>query len=339
MNGHMLDTNVFNCLANGELPLDFFSGQRLFATHVQLDELTATSDALRREKLLAIFEKVDAAIAATSTFIIGDSRIGYARLAGDDNAYDKMLTRLEELDRRSGKRAKGFNQSRDVRIAETAIRRGLALITNDENLRVVAQEFGGRALSLDELHAAGGEPRLRASSSMPADPSPGKYEVIGSFDELLHRLQELPAKLVGVEGFCGSGKSFLAEAVASTMPSTTIHLDNFVVGDDEARPYAERIDYKGLRMSVDGAAARRELVLIEGICLRSVLERLDRQVNLFVYVKRMSPTGLWHDGIHLEDAESADSIGILDEPERSDFSYHSIVRPHELADIVYCRVE
>jgi predicted nucleic acid-binding protein len=46
-----------------------------------------------------------------------------------------------------------MNQSRDVRIAETAIQHHLTLVTDDGNLAKVMVEFGGRALTFDQFCA------------------------------------------------------------------------------------------------------------------------------------------------------------------------------------------
>jgi hypothetical protein len=39
-NSLMLDTNVFNRVVDGDVPLSAFNGRRLFATSVQITELS-----------------------------------------------------------------------------------------------------------------------------------------------------------------------------------------------------------------------------------------------------------------------------------------------------------
>jgi hypothetical protein len=46
MNGYMVDSNVFNRVMDDGIPHNAFQGLRMFATHVQLDELNATSAGL-----------------------------------------------------------------------------------------------------------------------------------------------------------------------------------------------------------------------------------------------------------------------------------------------------
>lgn len=90
----------------------------------------------------------------------------------------------------------------------------------------------------------------------------------------------------------------------------------------------------------DRATADSSVLIIDGICLREVLRRLNLTVSLFVYVKRLAENGLWHDGFYLEDFETVGTIvENREEPHRSDFTYHSAERPHEHADIIFHRVE
>jgi hypothetical protein len=49
----MLDTNVFNHLIDGRIDMNRLQGRKLFATHVQIDEIRKTSDEARRNELLA----------------------------------------------------------------------------------------------------------------------------------------------------------------------------------------------------------------------------------------------------------------------------------------------
>jgi hypothetical protein len=142
--------------------------------------------------------------------------------------------------------------------------------------------------------------------------------------------------VVGIEGFCGSGKSYLADRLGRDLiESVVVHTDDYATGDDETVPYVDRIDYRRLRHAVSSASG---MVIVDGICLRPIMRRLGLTPALFVYVKCISVTGLWHDGLHLEDFAD-DPRNQHHEPHRSDFRYHSDERPHERADIAYCHRE
>jgi len=79
--------------------------------------------------------------------------------------------------------------------------------------------------------------------------------------------------------------------------------------------------------------------IVEGICLRDVLSRVGIAPARFVYVKRTSSTGLWHDEFHLEDFEAGNCKFEIEEIHLSDFKYHQSKRPHEQADLIYEWVE
>ncbi|MGZ5164027.1 MAG: hypothetical protein ACXWIT_26655 [Burkholderiales bacterium] len=146
--------------------------------------------------------------------------------------------------------------------------------------------------------------------------------------------------IVGVEGFTGSGKSSLADALAKDLGAFVAHTDDYVTGEDESLPYPDRLDYGRIQSVVAGAIAGSAMVIVEGICLREALRRSGVSAGLLVYVKRLAENGLWHDGFHLEDYETeAAIVENREEPHRSDFTYHSAERPHEQANIVFHRVE
>ena len=56
--GFMFDTNIFNSILDGEIEIELFNRFKLYVTHIQSDELTATRDVQRREKLTEIFKKI-----------------------------------------------------------------------------------------------------------------------------------------------------------------------------------------------------------------------------------------------------------------------------------------
>jgi predicted nucleic acid-binding protein len=144
--GCMLDTTVFNAVAKGEIPISVFAGLRLFATHVQLDELENTPRERLRGRLRAAFQKIAAESLSTETGVWDVSRWDQAKYPTEDSAFEDMCTRLKALDKASEKHH--LNRLRDILIAETAIRNGLTLVSGDANLRTVTAEFGGCAIDI-----------------------------------------------------------------------------------------------------------------------------------------------------------------------------------------------
>ena len=146
-------------------------------------------------------------------------------------------------------------------------------------------------------------------------------ETIADYADLRDRLDGLPDNVVvGIEGFCGSGKSYLAERLARDLLDTVVlDTDDHVAGKDERLPYVERIDYRRLKRALTTTSGA---VLIHGICLRTIMRRFGVAPAMFIYVKRAATTGLWHGGLDLEDFENG-AAGPSYEPHRSDFTYHA----------------
>ena len=56
---YMFDTNIFNRILDGAIDICELRGRvHFYATHIQLDELKATSNVPRRQELLAVFKEV-----------------------------------------------------------------------------------------------------------------------------------------------------------------------------------------------------------------------------------------------------------------------------------------
>ena len=145
--GYMLDTVIFNRVQDGALPFAVLSEMRVYSTHIQRDELESVRNESRRTALLATFAAVDAVQTSTRTAIWGDTPWGESSWSADDGEYEWLLARLRELDGKD----RGLNQSRDARIAETALKEGLILVTDDKNLARTFQERGGCAIRSKEL--------------------------------------------------------------------------------------------------------------------------------------------------------------------------------------------
>jgi hypothetical protein len=152
---YMFDTNAFNHVLHGNIPLPALAGKRILSTRVQRDELNKTKEPPgRREELLEIFDKIAPEIMHASSFLFGVEGAGFDQACWNDGTgnFDEMLSRLCELDgtnkrkRKLDKEKLKLNQLRDISIAETAIKNGAILVSDDINLQQVVSESGGRAI-------------------------------------------------------------------------------------------------------------------------------------------------------------------------------------------------
>lgn len=139
--------------------------------------------------------------------------------------------------------------------------------------------------------------------------------------------------IIGIEGFSGSGKSTLADAVAREIGCTVIHTDDFAVKHKCPPKYTACLNVNELKSAID-RVVKNGLVVVEGICLRDVMESLGLELHKTIYVKRLSMYGFWHDVVLLNEFEAGISTN-RSEPHLSDFKYHAAYKPHEICDIVY----
>ena len=165
----MFDTRAFNLILDKSFPLENLKDHvTAYATHIQRDEISNTKNPERRLALLQIFKNVVSQSVPTESLVLGVSRLGEARLGGErivptesavwdvsrwdeakwpssDNLYTPIKTSLDA--RNKGKR----NNVQDALIAETSIKGGYILVTDDTDLVEVTKEYGGKCMSLDEL--------------------------------------------------------------------------------------------------------------------------------------------------------------------------------------------
>ncbi|HAS55318.1 MAG: hypothetical protein A2X56_11325 [Nitrospirae bacterium GWC2_57_13] len=178
--------------------------------------------------------------------------------------------------------------------------------------------------------------------------------------EVLTVLRREGPRWVGIDGVDGSGKSSLAALLSRELGWPHINLDDYV--EQNMGQFVEHLHYDDVRDILNKA---NEPIIIEGVCLLAVLERLEQRLDLLIYVKKVASYGMWYD----EDdcAVSGDIDDFMNEkreklqkfvemealmnseepqtdvefPKLAEeiIRYHYKYRPHEKADIVYIRVD
>lgn len=131
---YVVDTNVFNLIADGRLSRKHLPAEaELVATYVQVQEINRTKDEKRREHLFLTFARIEPRMVPTSSLIWGKTPWGQ----GAWGVGEEFQQIRAELDRRNGSKA---NNVDDALIAETALKNGYGLITADRDLAEVARE-------------------------------------------------------------------------------------------------------------------------------------------------------------------------------------------------------
>jgi len=142
----MLDTNVFNRVLDGAYDPTLLSlrGQ-LLVTHIQLDEITATSNTERRNKLLSTFKLVEHQKILTAAGAWNVTQWSDAQWTPEDGSYNAMLASLDK--RNKNKK----NNTQDILIGLTVVKGRYTLVTDDSDLAAVVKEFGGASETFDQF--------------------------------------------------------------------------------------------------------------------------------------------------------------------------------------------
>ena len=162
-----------------------------------------------------------------------------------------------------------------------------------------------------------------------------------SFNELVECIRKNVnsnvIEVIGIEGCLTSGKSYLGNQLIRAFKARLVSTDDSRNDKDHtSTPYLDTLDLSRMHTAIDDIMQTGKLVIVEGICLRSILKRIDLTADLFVYVKTLSENiddDVWHYGYDIESFEEGEKQH--QEPYISDLKYHSRVRPHERADLIY----
>ena len=117
-----------------------------YATHIQRDELDNTKSDERRTALDKVFVGLSSELEVpTETAVFGVSRWGSSKWSSEPNLCTRIKSDLDEL---NGKKR---NNVQDALIAETSIKCGLILVTDDQDMTVVTKKYGGKCLSFEGM--------------------------------------------------------------------------------------------------------------------------------------------------------------------------------------------
>jgi hypothetical protein len=137
-------------------------------THITIDELAATPDEDRRSLLLLLLVDLGHLI-PTGAFVLGFSRLSFARLTSDGEAVEAF---------RSG----NIDHTRDALVAATAQFERCALVTSDQRLTNRARERGVEVITPDDLLAELGF-NVQSSDPPPGSNNGGGYPYSASEDQ------------------------------------------------------------------------------------------------------------------------------------------------------------
>jgi len=160
------------------------------------------------------------------------------------------------------------------------------------------------------------------------------FEQVASF---LGGMKGAEGTLVGIDGFDGTGKTTLAFKLAQELSGIRVGLDCYVEKDREADRYVGLLRLEDLSRDISALLRCFPYVVVDGVCLSEALSAIGITPKKIVYVRKISPQGLWHDGFHLEDYVAGSAAGSW--LENSVYSYHQQYQPHVTAAVCYSWAE
>ena len=149
----MFDTTIFNRVVEHKVPIEKLTACVVaYATPLQWHEINRTQNCKKKEELCHLFRNLfpeeshsdGSRVVPTPTTVWNVSPWGSGQWSESDSLYGPILTAMDELRRHK-------NNPWDALIAETAIKNGFTLVTDDGNLGEVAQKFGANRMTWTDL--------------------------------------------------------------------------------------------------------------------------------------------------------------------------------------------
>jgi uridine kinase len=186
------------------------------------------------------------------------------------------------------------------------------------------------------------------------------YET-SSISEIVTILKETRIRLIGIDGIDGVGKSMLATKLSQELGYTHLNIDDYI--DKNHGQYVNHVHYDAIRRQLNDE--KKNPIIIEGVCLLAVFEKLQRDLDMLIYIKKVSEYGSWRDKDDCDITEGIDEFmtkkketlqkfveaeahiegkdvsndAIFPELAEEIIRYHYGYRPHDKADIIYKRID
>ncbi|WP_322080089.1 nucleoside/nucleotide kinase family protein [Burkholderia cenocepacia] len=164
---------------------------------------------------------------------------------------------------------------------------------------------------------------------------------VRTFDALAAKVERVRAGIVAIDGCPLAGKSTVCVQICERLGIVGLELDDYLVPD--RGEYVNALRTNEVLRALQEAHSRTSLVLLDGVCMRAILEVLDITADLLVYVQPISHSGVLGN-LEMLDAENGKfpdptTAYFFNELDREVFAYHSAYQPFSRADLVYYRID
>ncbi len=164
---------------------------------------------------------------------------------------------------------------------------------------------------------------------------------------LTKQTQTSSVRIIGIDGASGVGKTTLAHQLQKEIGGVVISIDDFVEQHQQA--YFSSIQWERLIASIETLRSSTQFLILDGVSLVKVLERLAMKPDYLIYVRRVNEFGDWSDDwLCEEDRDLNATLARIDRMEkvpgtgnldREIAEYHNKYKPLRKAQYVFDRTE
>jgi hypothetical protein len=156
-------------------------------------------------------------------------------------------------------------------------------------------------------------------------------------EEVFQQIRSKSPKIISIDGCCGVGKSILATKIANSCSAKVLELDKFLI--KKTGHYVKSMKWCDLRAAVKNAMITSNIVVIEGICIKSILSKLGLLPDLTIYVQMLSKAGVVQNLNVLDCEDGLPNENPKDVLDWEIAEYHAKYRPKSNADLVCMSLE
>lgn len=169
---------------------------------------------------------------------------------------------------------------------------------------------------------------------------------VGDISELVALFPTAPGGIIALDGCLNAGKTTLMGKLALQLTCGSLDVDDYVARGQGR--YVTAVRNADLDAAIERALKNSPIMVLAGVCMRAVLDRLGRSAAFNVYVQRDAPFGPPYDYevLAFEDAPIDEDVeaGEIDAEDPSALCrevcrYHGHYRPRRNADVVYSWID
>lgn len=112
-------------------------------------------------------------------------------------------------------------------------------------------------------------------------------------EQLRHKGVVSKKVAIGIDGANGTGKTTLAYCLGCEFQIPIINIDQFINRNQGS--YQEQIRYKELKELISFYKGCQRSIIIEGVCLLAIISKLQLQLDLLIYIKKLNKRREWLD--------------------------------------------